>query len=963
MGYVYPGYAQPLHATIIESSKTVRTRLKRAARCVSFSVAGADDRYRQTHIQTPPCALASVCVDAPDKQQFTSAMELLSSSRQDAVRMIREQLCCMLWVELSVTCLDCKHNFCRECIFGHLKKNTSSCPTCHIPIFPSEIMRNQFLQSILVAWKAVELELKTLETHKQDFPGLTVDDMDRALTHMAGGASQLILPVPMQPSSSTSSAAAGTSTPSATGMSRGPVANSKWNIDTKSILNEQKQPKRMTGVASSPMRSSSTTATEAHAKSPGPTQMTQMTPSSATQSTVHVASPVAHHSSRRWNVFSPSQSLSQLSSSSQMDSSLMVGVMPTQEVESYMERIQQQNKILREWEQGRQLASQQQQQRSTTSHSQCQSQKRLTLPKSTPSKAKKPDISAMEKLMKNWMSNSTATSSQLSNAAASSFAIGSRTIEKKSKTARSLSAMIDAEENDIARKRSHPDDDDEDYEDEDEGSQTQMPSMTMDSPDLLALSANNGYPLSRLDEFNRTGVIGGSAFSLGGIESAVSRRRSGLEEASHSANGKQKQAKRQVVLSSPPRTSLRKRAVSVPNSRQLDDEEDEDDGGEEMQRSEEDTQEVDDSQPLPGASTRLHYDTYSRSAYAVNSGSHSQSTHADVIAQRRKKLRASDDFEGAITVFHSKQKTARPGDTVQPVACLALSSLKSPKGILNATVMRNASVGGTPLASPGAGMLSPTPTSRPPLAQQSNSARQLIHELRASRNFTLISTDLDRIECKKIVTACSLLGGRFGPRFDLRPDPVTGVLTSTVTHLIAKSVPPVANRRCKRTAKYMRALAEGCIIVDYSWVQASLDAGKWLHEDGFEILGDAYSDSVGKPHESHLRRIQTGRRNDIFQMFRFVLLCDETEFDWQVGSLRGVVENFGATVISEAKYLCMSEERKAAKTQVGIVSKCTTPVDAKDRYEQHQIPIVRVTWIFDSISHLEVLPFDEYYPY
>uniref|UniRef100_K3WAM1 BRCT domain-containing protein n=1 Tax=Globisporangium ultimum (strain ATCC 200006 / CBS 805.95 / DAOM BR144) TaxID=431595 RepID=K3WAM1_GLOUD len=507
-------------------------------------------------------------------------------------------------------------------------------------------------------------------------------------------------------------------------------------------------------------------------------------------------------------------------------------------------------------------------------------------------------------------------------------------------------------------------DDDEDDEDEDEGSQTQMPPMTMDSPDLLALSTNSGYPLSRLDEFNRTGVIGGSAFPLSGLESAASRRRSGLEEASHFTNGKQKQAKRQVVLSSPPRILSRKRAVSVANSQQqLDDDEDEDGDDEEMQGNEEDTQDVDDSQPLPGASTRVRYDTYSRSAVVVANGSHAQSNHPDVLTQRRKKLRASDDFEGAITAFHSKQKTALPGDAVQPVARLASPSLKSPKGILNATMMRNVSVSGTSIASPGAAMLSPTPTSRPPLAQQSTSARQLVHELRTSRNFTLISTDLDRIDCKKIVTACSLLGGRFGPRFDLRPDPVTGVLTSTVTHLIAKSVPPVVNRRCKRTAKYMRALAEGCIIVDYSWVQASLDAGKWLREDEFEILGDAYSDSVGKPHESHLRRMQTGRRNDIFQMFRFVLLCDETEFDWQVGSLRGVVENFGATVISEAKYLCMSEERKATKTQVGIVSKCTTPVDAKDRYEQHQIPIVRVTWIFDSISHLEVLPFDEYYPY
>lgn len=185
-------------------------------------------------------------------------------------------------------CLDCKHNFCRNCIFVHLRKNESKCPTCSIPIFPSEVMRNQFLQSILVAWRVVEQELIHLEAHKGTL-GITVEDTDRALS--AGSGSHHLLP--------TTSFAASSSSSMVDTPSRGPVANNKWNIDTKAILNEQKQPKRMTGVAvASPMRDGTPTTNGNYlhmngGETPGGTtqmtQMTQMTPGTA-NGTAHVAS-------------------------------------------------------------------------------------------------------------------------------------------------------------------------------------------------------------------------------------------------------------------------------------------------------------------------------------------------------------------------------------------------------------------------------------------------------------------------------------------------------------------------------------------------------------------------------------------------------------------------------------------------------------------------------------------------
>lgn len=660
-------------------------------------------------------------------------------------------------------------------------------------------------------------------------------------------------------------------------------------------------------------------------------------------------------------------------SSPGLENSSSSGVMPTQEVEGYLERIQYQNKILNDWERSRKQFKRNQSQ-SHTSHSQKQQRTTPTKPtvdgnavvNTNNSKQQKPGtISAMGKLMKNWITTGAFSQQQLSQ-------------QDRKPAARSLSAMIDAEME--GKRRDHRDETrdkgEEDEEDEDDESQTQMPpSGFMDSPDLLALS--NGYAMPHLSAFNRTGVIGrtgggGDRGTVngnggGGLEDVVSRSSSSKKPATN-----RKPTARQVIVVSPPRRSTsgganRKRpaaTVAVPNSQSSQFQGDED---EEMKESNamtwngDDEDEVGDSQaPLASTSAgRTYFDQCSRTSTVLKVSS---GTHANLL-ERRKKQRISEDFEGAIAAFRSQQQQEKSQShpvSVQPVARLA--SLKSPaRGILNGgpTALHGRSGGLNTVTAPGAGLLSPQTLSRPPL---SSSARQLAAEIRMSNSFTLVATDLTNAECKRISTACSLLGGRFGLRFDLRQDPETGVLCSSVTHLIAKSVKP-SERRCKRTAKYMRALAEGCFVMDYSWVEASLEAGKWVCEDEHEMLGDAYGNSVGKPHEAHVQRIRTGRRNELFQRFRFVLLCDEAEFDYQIETLRGVVENFGATVISMTHYKRLSHHRLAQKTQVGIVGKSTAPTDAKQQWEQFQIPIVRVAWLFDCISHLEVLSYDEYYPY
>jgi hypothetical protein len=367
--------------------------------------------------------------------------------------------------------------------------------------------------------------------------------------------------------------------------------------------------------------------------------------------------------------------------------------------------------------------------------------------------------------------------------------------------------------------------------------------------------------------------------------------------------------------------------------------------------------------------------------HAVSSA-RAQADQALRVTERVKKStkRVSQDFEGAIKAFQAQQLHDQKPSSAAAAALVpscdpstsgvTTSPPRIRNGILNAVMMRT--VAATP---PRAVIKEPTLLTRPPLPASSNDSTPMTSKNpEGERSFVLVGTDLSKEEAKLIMEACARLGGRFGRHFDSKRNRKTGAELSSVTHLITKAVPPpftsadgevldLPGLRCKRTAKYMQALAEGAFVVDVKWVTDSLSAGKWLPEDPFEMEGDMYSDAMGKPRESRLRRAQTGRRNDIFSMFRFVMLCQDEEFEYQLQSVRSVVETFGGVVSWSHEFDALSSDQRARKTPIGIVSKSLPSWVAKTRWQQYQIPIVRVTWLFDSISHVEVLPFDDYYPY
>ncbi|KAF4045116.1 BRCA1 C-terminus domain-containing protein [Phytophthora infestans] len=783
---------------------------------------------------------------------------ILSSPRLEAVRLIREQLSCTLCGKIfqDPQCLDCKHNFCLQCILLHLKRNNSQCPICQLPTRPSEVTRNQFLESILAAWNGVETELEALNGDPtQHATKITVDDTDKAL-HRAASGSGTTVPSTMD-------------TEEEKHKKRGPVGNNKWNIDTQEIRQELRLEQPYL-----PQNYGSRQGSSAYWKKTSSSDLPDDYAGSSSASNGEGSS--NGRSKNDKSSVSLDQASAEDAEEEKQNEKMLLSppknsLMATQEVESYLDRISKQREALSQWERTYQ--------------------------------AKSSDISSLSDLERSLHS--------------------SNSFDELLKERRRASQHD--EDGDLLTQMTQ---------------MTQMPpaTSTLESPDLLS-SFRRQHTDSNESERRpaKRRVLLSSPLSLHprGRISSPSRKRlrmPTLQDDNYQTYGrniasaidlsKAESDEENEVPDSQPATVLPEQEYKSSDDCSASD----DDGDEEYKEEEE--YEMKPAVPLPP------------------SPEHKTASPDPRTLLSRKKERVSDDFRSAITAFQCEEKN---DDKPKSQAAKRLvTSASHTAATTRKSVVRPSSAG----------------NSKPPVHTSKKPAN-------SDNNFVFVSSDLAREEVKRVLEATQRLGGKFGHDFDLKRDPVTGRFCTSVTHLVTKAVPPIGassgtapdELRCKRTAKYMRALAEGSFVMDFSWVKASLAAGRWLTEDPFEVIGDIYSDAVGKPHEGRIRRVQTGRRNSIFSIFCFVLLVSEKEFDFQFASVKALVNNFGGTVVHAEKFSKDKSKQRSRRTPVGVVSKATLPSDAKAKWQQFQIPIVRITWIFDSVSHLEVLPFDDYYPY
>ncbi|KAI9907412.1 hypothetical protein PsorP6_016305 [Peronosclerospora sorghi] len=763
-------------------------------------------------------------------------MSLLSPSRREAIRRIRQQLCCLLCGKLfhDAHCLDCKHNFCRACILSHLRSSRSNCPACDLPTRPSEVTRNQFLESLLVAWKAVETELEALEEDAAAAlhgTRITVHDTSQALYRAAMGRDTV------EPRARTDAQAP-----------RGRVANHKWHIDTHEIRQEwkldapygaaQRDRTRGTGATRHWKKTSSTDLSAGQGRTVGENEEnTSKRPRLTNEERTEQANDLFTASLDAMAAMTEEERDEQ---ETKVDDAFVSPssnhLLATQDLETYMDRISKQREALSQWERAQQER-----------------------------KDRKPSLLELER------------------------SLHCRKEFDAFVQERQREAQVQGEHDDLLTQM------------------TQLPLCTsaLESPDLLAA-----------------------------FESHTPAR--------DSTNPPEVQMKRWIVSTSllsrkrlrvsPPERfySTEGSSLATPVELSQDGIENDTQEDERVERRDEETNKKE-----------MEQGEYEQKA-AIPLSLTEDSDHSVDHCERLRKVLTGERQGGTADAVESKE---RHGSS--QVAKLSLSVSIPPAHVQK----QNERFRRTNLLKP--------PVHASKSKQETNAT------------FVFVSSDLTREEVKQVLQATQVLGGKVGHDFDLKRDPNTGHFSTSVTHLITKAVAPIGaidgavphERRCKRTAKYMRGLAEGCFIVDFTWIKASLEARRWVSEDPFEMMGDIYSDASGKPQEARLRRMQTGRRNSIFSLFRFVVLVSETEFEFQFNSVRHLVNNFGGMVMYADKFAKLDPNQRSRRTPVGVVSKSTLPSAAKAKWHEFHIPIVRITWIFDSVSHLEVLPFDDYYPY
>uniref|UniRef100_M4B860 RING-type E3 ubiquitin transferase BRCA1 n=1 Tax=Hyaloperonospora arabidopsidis (strain Emoy2) TaxID=559515 RepID=M4B860_HYAAE len=821
-------------------------------------------------------------------------MALLSPSRLEALRLIREQLRCTLCDQMfqDPQCLDCKHNFCRPCILLHLKHNNSYCPNCHLPTRPSEVTRNQFLESLLTAWTHVEKELAALNGDKKLHAAkYTVKDTDEALYRALNNGTSTI---PMLTGTEARQRV------EAKQATRGRVANHKWDIDTQEIRQELKLEQRyMPQQHPGSRQQESTNQWKKTNSSDLPENYKGSSSGARGRELSREGSGYRRSGSRKRDKKQSVRSLDEVSAVESIDMETGIGdgeddddgetgwegptsrtstpcLMATQEVESYMDRIAKQREALSQWEKSR--------------------------------AGKSDGMSSLLELERSLQS--------------------SNGFDELLKERRRESQYCNL------------------FDDSDTLTQmTQVPPLTsvFDSPDLLAAFRRRKYIHNDESEKDRRSASQGipsipppPLLHARGRISSPSRKRLRMPV----SENKQPTCHRFVSTIDPSSKGLDtdnkdeirdRRPATNANYKDADDEEE---------------YEMKPSVPIPL--------TPEHSSFRADQ----HCKHPDVLSQTGK--RPSGNFRTGTALFQVEDKYHRGN----------LDSQATKRLVCSASVIRTSN--GADAAQRESDIARPNSAAslcKPTVHTSKGPAKTSV----GNSGFVFVSSDLTREEVKRVLEATQQLGGKFGHDFDLKRDPVTGHFCTSVTHLITKAVPPIGaisgaepdELRCKRTAKYMRGLAEGSFVMDFSWITASLSAGRWLTEEPFEMVGDIYSNAIGKPHEGRLRRVQTGRRNSIFSMLSFVLLVSESEFDFQFNSVKALVNNFGGTVVRAESFIKAktNSKQRLRRTPVGVVSKNTLPSEATAKWEQFQIPIVRITWIFDSVSHLEVLPFDDYYPY
>ncbi|ETV92756.1 hypothetical protein H310_12986 [Aphanomyces invadans] len=218
----------------------------------------------------------------------------------------------------------------------------------------------------------------------------------------------------------------------------------------------------------------------------------------------------------------------------------------------------------------------------------------------------------------------------------------------------------------------------------------------------------------------------------------------------------------------------------------------------------------------------------------------------------------------------------------------------------------------------------------------------------------IVATHVSKSHRRLVLDCVRCLGGRFGVRFHPSSKRRPGFMHASddplsTTHVVTSAD---AAMRCSRTLSVLLGMSHGCWIVSMEWVLASSKARRWVDEAPFEIAGDTSAlQATAVP-----RRCRLLRNTQIFQGMCVMPLHAPIE---QIDAMEKVVVACGGM------WRPYQHGQHAGENVVGVVSKtlslaaCSALV-ATHAATRRKMPIVRVAWIVDSISHMECQPFAKY---
>ncbi|XP_063721849.1 breast cancer type 1 susceptibility protein homolog [Symsagittifera roscoffensis] len=185
-------------------------------------------------------------------------------------------------------------------------------------------------------------------------------------------------------------------------------------------------------------------------------------------------------------------------------------------------------------------------------------------------------------------------------------------------------------------------------------------------------------------------------------------------------------------------------------------------------------------------------------------------------------------------------------------------------------------------------------------------------------------------------------------------------VTDQTTHLVVKRVPDSDSGgiwMCKRTVKYLEAVSKGLWIVDFAWVKECAKLGRRAHEADFEIEGETM---FGLSHRGPARARQRRRTGE--DLLRFCVFHCAEKFDHRsdragIEVIWRLVKNAGGIYVQNRenfKMDCYGNRRR-----IILANEDFSP-DARKLADECCLPLLRVEWLYDSVSRSELLPRKDY---